>query len=95
MKSASIHKVTKTPAPCKGAGLLVAIAVAATALIAFSLAADLLIQKNQGPTAASRWMKVLALSAPALESAGTPMRHPETMHPAIDLRYTAGVESDR
>lgn len=95
MKSASMHKETKAPAPCKGAGLLVAIAVAATALIVFSLAADLLIRKNHGPTAAGRWMKSLALSAPALESAGTPLRHPETVHPSIDLRYTAGVETDR
>jgi hypothetical protein len=95
MKSASIHKETKTPAPCKGAGLLVAIAVAATALVVFSLAADLLIRKDQGATVAGRWMKSLALSAPALWSAGTPLRHPETVHPGIDLRYTAGMESAR
>jgi len=95
MNSASTRKETKTPAPCQGAGLLVAIAAAATVLIVFSLAADLLVRKNQGPTAAGRWIKSLALSAPALESAGTPLRHPETLHPAIDLRYTAGLESDR
>ena len=95
MKSASIHNETKAPAPCKGAGLLVAIAVAVTSLIVFSLVADLLIQKNQGPAAACRWMKSLALSSPALWSAGTPLRHPETMHPAIDLRHSAGVETDR
>jgi hypothetical protein len=95
MKSASMHSETKTPAPCKGAGLLVAMAVTATALVVFSLAADLLIRNHQGPTAAGRWMASLALSAPALEKAGTPLRHPETVHPAIDLRYTAGVENDR
>jgi len=95
MKSAANHKETESPAPCKGAGLLLAIAIAATALIVLAMAADLLIQKNDGPTAAGRWMKSLALSAPALWSAGTPLRHPEAMHPAIDLRYTAGAETVR
>ena len=95
MKSAFIHEETNAPAPCKGASLLIKIAVAATALIVFCLAADLLIRKNQGPTAAGRWMKSLALSSPALWSAGTPLRHPETVHPAIDLRHIAGVETDR
>jgi hypothetical protein len=95
MKSATMHKKKKPPAPCRGAGLLVAMAAAATALIVFFLAADLLIRTNHEPTAAGRWMKSMALSAPALESAGTPLRHPETLHPGIDLRYTAGVEVDR
>jgi hypothetical protein len=37
-------------------------------------------------------MKILTLSAPALWPAGSPMRHPETVHPAIDLRHIPGVE---
>ncbi|BBO77281.1 hypothetical protein DSCW_46980 [Desulfosarcina widdelii] len=72
-----------------------AIAFSVVALIAFSIAADLLIRKDKGATEASRWMMSLALSAPALWSAGTPLRHPETLHPGIDLRYTVGVETTR
>lgn len=95
MKSAFIQNRTDVPAPCKGAGLLVAIAFSVVALIAFSIAADLLIRKDKGATEASRWMMSLDLSAPALWSAGTPLRHPETLHPGIDLRYTVGVETTR
>lgn len=37
------------------------------------------------------WMRVLCLSAPALMPSGSPGRHPETVHPAIDLRQAAGL----
>lgn len=95
MKSASTHNGIEAQAPCKGAGLLVGMSVAASVLIVFAVAVDLLTRYDQETTAAGRWMKALTLSAPALWSAGTPLRHPETVHPGIDLRYTAGVETDR
>ncbi|BBO91440.1 hypothetical protein DSCOOX_46200 [Desulfosarcina ovata subsp. ovata] len=38
------------------------------------------------------WMHVFALSRPALWNAGSPARHPETVHPGVPLRSMAGLE---
>ncbi|MGD9611197.1 MAG: hypothetical protein AB7U59_17505 [Desulfovibrionaceae bacterium] len=44
----------------------------------------------QSPTIV--WMQTFALSRPALGPAGSSDRHPETLHPGIDLRITPGLE---
>lgn len=69
-----------------------AIAIGASVLIAFGLAADLLLRCSQQENDAGFWIQTLSLSNPALPPAGTPGRHPEMVHPAVDLRFAAGLE---
>jgi len=80
------------PARCQGARRLLAIAIGASVLIAFGLAADLLLRGSHQDNDAGFWMQALSLSRPALQGAGTSGRHPEMSHPAVDLRFAAGLE---
>ena len=80
------------PAPCRGAQRLLIIAISATLLVGFAMAADLLLRAAHQDNSAGAWMNALTLSAPALWTAGAPMRHPETVNAGIDLRFCAGVE---
>ena len=80
------------PAICRGARGLLAITVSISLVTILVVAAAMLLRVH--PRAVSgAWMEALTLSAPALRSAGDPIRHPETMHPSIDLRYCVGLES--
>ena len=79
------------PAPCQGAQRLLIIAIIATLLVVFATATDLWLRVSHQDDTASAWMKGLTLSAPALWTAGSPMRHPETVHPGVDLRFTPGL----
>ena len=79
------------PAPCRGARRLLLLAVGATLLIGLTAAADLLLRATRQDEAAGAWMKALTLSAPALWSAGNPLRHPETVHPGVDVRFSPGL----
>jgi hypothetical protein len=80
------------PASFTGARRLLAVAIGASVLIAMGLAADLWLRGSHQQVDAGIWMQTLSLSSPALQGAGTPGRHPEMVHPAVDLRFAAGLE---
>lgn len=61
-------------------------------LLSAVIAADLRLRVPGQADPAVVWMRGLALSAPALWTAGSPSRHPETIHPGVDLRFAAGLE---
>lgn len=81
------------PAPCRGARRLLAVVMGASLLMALGVTADLLLRAPHQGEDAKVWMRALALSTPALWPAGSPGRHPETIHPAVDLRFAAGLEN--
>jgi len=81
------------PAPCRVARRLLAVATGAGLLIILAIGADLLLRDRQPSSDAWIWMQALSLTAPALRPAGSPGRHPETVHPAVDPRFTAGLEN--
>ena len=86
------EKNHRQPAPCRGARRLLMVAVSASMLLVLTTAADLLLRNaRQDDGGAGAWMKAMTLSAPALWTAGSPMRHPETVHPGVDLRFSAGL----
>jgi len=63
------------------------IIVCVSVLVMLAATADLLLRASRQDEAAAAWMKPLALSAPALQPAGQPLRHPELQHPGVDLRF--------
>lgn len=92
MKDRFAQSNLQHPAPCRGARRLVLIAVGAT-LLAFScVTADLLLGARHANKMTLLWTQRLTLSSPALWSAGDPRRHPEMMHPGVDIRFCAGLE---
>ena len=93
MKPSIDEKRDWWPAPCRGARRLLAITITVSGLILLTTAADLLWEGYHRHETDIKWMKPFALSAPALWPAGSPMRHPETVHPAVDLRFTPGMEA--
>jgi hypothetical protein len=86
-------KIHRLPAPCHGARRLLTIAAAASLLLLLAIAADQLLRPPRTKTSSGTWMKAITLSSPALWTAGSPMRHPETVHPGVDLRHAAGLVS--
>jgi len=92
MTPASIQKTVGPPAPCRKARTLLVGVAAVTGLLVLTMGADLLLQARCEPDTTETWMRTLALSAPALWPAGSPMRHPETVHPGVDLRFVIGME---
>jgi hypothetical protein len=85
------EKKNRNPAPCRGARRLLIVAVSFSALLVLVTAADVMLRAAHQNDRASAWMKAMTLSAPALWTAGSPMRHPETLHPGVDLRFGAGL----
>jgi hypothetical protein len=85
------EKNHRQPAPCHGARRLLMVAATASMLLVVATAADLLLRVVHEDNSAGAWMKAMTLSAPALWIAGSPMRHPETVHPGVDLRFSAGL----
>ncbi|WP_372679197.1 hypothetical protein, partial [Desulfosarcina sp.] len=85
------EKNHRQPTPCQGARRLLMIAAAASLLLLLAVAADQLLRGPHTNDGAGAWMKAMTLSAPALWTAGSPMRHPETVHPGVDLRHAAGL----
>lgn len=81
----------RQPAPCREARRLLIIIVSAVVLVMLAATADLLLRAYRQDEAAAAWMKPLALSAPALQPAGDPLRHPELQHPGVDLRYAPNM----
>ena len=81
------------PAACRGARRLLVVVLGASLLVAMSLIADLQLRAAHQGEEAKIWMCTLSLSTPALWPAGSPGRHPETIHPAVDLHFAAGLES--
>lgn len=81
------------PAACRGARRLLAVVLGASLLMTMGLTADLLLRSVYQADEARIWMRALSLSTPALWPAGSPGRHPETIHPAVDLHFAAGLES--
>jgi len=92
MQSSSTEKIIASPAPLRKARNLLVVVAAATGLVVLTMGAHLLRSTPCGQDPAEQWMKNLALSAPALRPAGSPMRHPETVHPGVDLRFAIGME---
>ena len=60
-------------------------------LFALATAADVMLRAAHQDDSISAWMNAMSLYAPALWTAGSPMRHPETLHPGVDLRFGAGL----
>lgn len=85
------RKTRRLPAPCQTARRLLTIAVLASVLVALVVAGDRAMRGCHQDDDARAWMAALSLSAPALYAAGGPMRHPETEHPAVDLRFSPGL----
>jgi len=85
------EKNYRYPAPCRGARRLLIIATTASVLLGIATAADLSWRVAHRNDSANAWMRTMNLSAPALWTAGGPMRHPETVHPGVDLRFSAGL----
>ncbi len=85
------EKIHRQPAPCHGARRLLMVAATASMLLVLAIAADQLLRVAQEVESAGAWMKAMTLSAPALWTAGSPMRHPETVHPGVDLRLCTGL----
>jgi hypothetical protein len=81
------------PAACRGARRLLVVVLGTSLLMAMGLTADLLLRSVYQADEAKIWMRALSLSTPALWPAGSPGRHPETIHPAVDLHFAAGLES--
>jgi len=92
MNASSTERRREQPAPCRKARNLLISVVAATGLLVFVTGSHLLVRTHHDQATAERWMQTLSLSAPALWPAGSPRRHPETLHPGIDLRHAVGVE---
>ncbi len=91
MQTPHTEKNNRHPAPCQGARRLLTIAILASALVVLVTAADWLLRAPHQDEAARAWMNELTLSAPALWAAGSPIRHPETVHPGVDLRFSPGL----
>lgn len=64
----------------------------ASLLMALTVAADLLRHASHQKKDLRVVIQALSLSTPALHPAGSPVRHPETTCPAVDLRFAAGLE---
>jgi hypothetical protein len=80
------------PAPCSGARYLLITLCGATLLALSAVAADQLLPVRDANEVARSWIQRLTLSAPALLSAGDPVRHHEMAHPGVDTRFCAGLE---
>jgi len=85
------EKKVRCPAPCRGARRLLIIAISTSMLLVLAIAADLSLRVDHQDDSASAWMRAMALSTPALWTAGSPMRHPEMLHPAVEVRFSAGL----
>ncbi|HSO19364.1 MAG TPA: hypothetical protein VLT88_07905 [Desulfosarcina sp.] len=81
------------PAPCRGARRLLAAVVVVTGLALLAAAGHAVFSVPDRHLAGGVWMNALTLSAPAMWTAGSPMRHPEMVHPGVDLRFTIAPES--
>lgn len=91
--SSTIH-ASAHPAPCRGARCLLAMAVGLSLAVALAMASGLLLKAPHDPAAVGAWMRVLALSGPAWQPAGSTGRHPETAHSAVVPAFAAGLEAD-
>ena len=67
------------------------VAIGASMLFVLATATDLLLRSAHQDDSAGAWINAMTLSAPALWTAGSPMRHAETMHPGVDLRFSTGL----
>lgn len=95
MQTPHTEKSHRQPAPCQSARRLLTFAIIASTLAVLATTADWVLRVPHQDGAAKTWMKALSLSAPALYAAGSPMRHPETVHPAVDLRFSPGLGSSQ
>jgi hypothetical protein len=68
------------------------IALGISLLIPLGVAADLVLRAAHQGNGAGPWMQTFSLFNPALQSAGTPGRHPEMVHPAVHPHFAAGLE---
>ncbi|MBR9981093.1 MAG: hypothetical protein KFF50_08710 [Desulfatitalea sp.] len=84
----------RDPAPCRGARWILIVVITVSFLAPLTVTAVRLMPRSAClEKAVIPWVKGLALSGAALWTAGTPDRHPETVHPAVDLRGCAGLEA--
>ena len=92
MQSATATLKNDHPAPCTQARRLLLGVAVTTCLLVLAVGSHLLGHHLDEQAAAEKWMRALTLSAPALWPAGSPLRHPETVHAGVDLRFAVGVE---
>lgn len=83
------------PAPCRGARWLLTVAAAMAVLAVLAIGTGRLLAGRQPAAQTAAWMQAFSLSRPALWPAGTPPRHPETVHPGVAPEDCAGLESRR
>jgi hypothetical protein len=76
----------------RGSGRLLFFSVGIVILLLALLGVDLFFRLPGQTKEAELWMERFSLSTPALWTAGSPMRHPETVHPGVDLRFSPGLE---
>jgi hypothetical protein len=86
-----VDKSDPCPAPCQGARYLLGIAITLTVLIGLAISADRLRRMPSHQETTTAWVAALPLSGPAWWPAGSPMRHPEMVHPGVDLRFSPGL----
>ncbi|VTR69662.1 hypothetical protein DESC_770037 [Desulfosarcina cetonica] len=87
------HSPPAWPAPC-GPARRWLVFCAAISLLFLLMTGMLLVSRRAHPPQAPTitWMQAFTRSRPALWPAGSPDRHPETLHPGIDLRIAPGLE---
>ncbi|MCJ8502235.1 hypothetical protein [Desulfatitalea alkaliphila] len=89
MRRATVVAEPFPPAPCRGARRLLTAALVVV-LMALLIITGATLRRSQQT---QKWPAAFSLVTPALWPAGTPRRHPETVHPGVDLRWCAGLES--
>jgi hypothetical protein len=77
-----------------GGSLPKVIACVSIMLLVVWLLAALMGRAHENSRTAGLWMESLDLSLPAFWLAGTPLRHPFALVPAVDLRYSPLIPVD-
>ena len=84
---------TVQPLPFGFARRLLILSIIFSMFVALAIAMDISVRSSHQADRSREWMQALNLSAPALWPAGTPMRHPEAMHPGVVLEFAPGLVS--
>jgi hypothetical protein len=77
---------------CRGAGRLLLFSLITVLLLSAAIASDLLFRKSPQTQETEERMVLFSPFASALWTSGSQMRHPETTHPAVALRFAPGLE---
>lgn len=83
------------PAPCRVARWIIGLSLGIALLGLGLVGMDQLTADPRPESQTGLWMTRFQLATPALWPAGTPQRHPATVHPGVNLQYCAGMEARR